>query len=86
MLNETVHPDTRPLVDALINCKRFTDEGDVYYVPLQQWSEGQGKSDDAMADLYALIEESCSPGMTQAVMSSAVSKALWINQQRFPRG
>lgn len=84
MINETLHPEAEELTNLIFNLGNVPEEDRPYEV-LENYAGGH-RSDEAKADLYALIAEQPLAEAGRVRATSMVSRALWINHQRYPRG
>ena len=83
MLNETLHPEAKPLTELLFLLGDKPEELRAYEV-LENSNEHL--SDAAKADLYARIAESKIGEIGRVRAVSVVSRCLWQNARAFPRG
>lgn len=83
MINETLHPEAEDLTNLIFNIAPQSEEVRCYDA-LENFSSHRGE--DSKADLYSLIAEQPLAERGRANSVQLVSKCLWINEQRYPRG
>lgn len=84
MLNETMHPEAEELTKLLFALGDQPEEERAYHV-LENYVGGY-RGDEAKADLYARIAELPLAKAGRVNGTQLVSRALWQNQQAYPRG
>jgi hypothetical protein len=83
MLNETMHPEAEELTNLLFALGDQPEEERAYDV-LENYVSA--RSDEAKADLYALIAEAPLAKAGRVDATQLVSRALWLNHKHYPRG
>lgn len=83
MLNETLHPEAEDLTTLIFNTS-VLDEDDRCYTALENFSSH--RSEESKSDLYSLIAEQPLAERGRKGSVQLVSKCLWLNEQRYPRG